>query len=304
MALLEEPVHRIKRVPVPTRNPTVISTPRRGPIPLIITNPQQQPVSSHLLQGSAHQSPALVIEMAGSIDMKWQSSDGSMISPHTEEEIKSAVLASLSSSAPSSTPPTRKLVVGKKVLRWLSTCLCFIAVIVEIVFTIVFGANADTLFVLIWGPILGGWNIWRLCRLRRKRNREVISVVHLIGESLAVAGVIPLTIFSTFTIAFVDYSGYTIGDLIRFPVASFFFYAWLILHGVLLTLAAIERHKPTSLEKPTSQTSQPIVINYMPVCRNCQCQVYHSTADGALPLGGLQPQGVAPAYSPKGDSKY
>ncbi|KAI0391435.1 hypothetical protein F5Y17DRAFT_460830 [Xylariaceae sp. FL0594] len=332
------PPHQIRRVPVPVRqqapapvgplqiaahtsapSPNVPSAAAtvivqgqpqpRAPIALVNTHSRQLLLPAHdSTRSSSHD------HSSHAIQMEWDAESGRYALPyalprHVEDDIKAAVMTSIPATKHLEPPGARATnrFFSRKVLRLLSLSWSILIVIEEIAASILVGITDDLIFTSIWVLLLSAWNIWCLFRLRKKANGEVISYWQLGGEITFAALTLFLTVFVIRWTLFEE--GYIYFRYWRAVVACIAFSVWLVLQTTILILTVIElwkKHNNASTPQPINDEGQPphhqIIVQYIPSCPHCHMHVEPQPGDEInahlATIGDLQPQAVAPAYTP------
>ncbi|KAI0431912.1 hypothetical protein F5Y09DRAFT_303382 [Xylaria sp. FL1042] len=336
---------QIKRVPVPVRHPapapapisTTVASPAipqttlssnlpsaqnpfisrgqyrpRGPIPIVETN-SYQPLPSHPNHGHGYnhhpqQSYPYTLHIIG-MDPESQNRHSSL-PPQLEDDIKAAVLASMPRNDHAMPMRKRRTVVHRKRIRWTSLSICILLVVGEIPVSAIYGVDVTALFAFIIGTLLAFWNGWRLFRLRRKFDNEIISGWHVGLEALSLAGLLAITAtVATWSVDqlrgenlfFVEFARYLF--FWRGIAVAILLFTCLALHFALLVITVVEKWtKPTYRHSALSSDTHPqqppqIIVQYTPTCPVCHGHGPRSGEDENTYLaniGDSQPQGVAP----------
>ncbi|GAW12405.1 hypothetical protein ANO14919_017710 [Xylariales sp. No.14919] len=332
---------QIKRVPVPARDPapgpasistTILSSPAviqptpsstppstqaplavrgqhrpRGPIPLVSTN-SHQPIPTHFSHRHEynHHSQIPTQYSLHTIGMDPESQNRHyMLPPQMEEDIKAAVLASISSTDYPMRMQKRKTVVHRKNIRWTSLSICIALIIGEIPVSVLYGVQPSSIFAYTLGTLLALWNGWRLFRMRQKFGNERISGWHIGLEVVSLSALIATTV--VVPIWAMSQANNQVGGSWRSVqyfwhglAIAFLLFICLILHFVLLIMTAVEKWtKPAYLQLavPTDaqyQQPPPIIVQYCPNCHSHEPRLGEDENSYLASIGDSQPQGVAP----------
>ncbi|KAI1499741.1 hypothetical protein F5X99DRAFT_388841 [Biscogniauxia marginata] len=318
--------HEIRRVPVPTRPITVLTSapgpavisestagrsahvPPQGPhllninglIPIITTLPQQS--AQFQSRSQSHINPYLQQPQARGPTIA--------LSPQMEEDLKAAVMGTMASTQPlPSQHPSKahaKELRVNKWLRYISVVLCVALVVAEAIVAVVEFPGSDTVYGIPWGTLLGLWDVWRLIQSRKKRGGEPVSTWQVVGEGIFMT----VTISLTGLVAASSTNQYKPDDdRIRGWVLAFVFLVLAILHLTLFIRTCAEKwSRPNSqpmelpmYHDPQQQHQLPqFIVQYVHDCPNCgsklQLQPGEDLNTYMANKGDAQPQGVAPAY--------
>ncbi|KAI1080808.1 hypothetical protein F5B20DRAFT_95154 [Whalleya microplaca] len=315
--------YRIPRVPVPSRPglgsvlPPIQTTVPAGGIANTPTTTHGTP-----LQQSHSGAPVPIITHSTTTAQPQPLGQTITLSSRMEEDLKAAVLGAIPPPMPPPDEMTteRKWVLTKKWLRWPSFCICVFVALAEAILAILYGANLDTAYSIPWCSALGFWDTWRLIRLRRKRDVEPISVLHLVFEGLFMLITVILLILlatevmHTRTLPWlVLYRGYGLEGILLILT---------ILHVSLFVCACTEKYrKPrrskasqkyqdTELpmyshnhESPQIQQQPQIIVQYLHTCPHCGSHAMPQPGEDLnaelAKRGDLQPQLVAPPHLPR-----
>ncbi|KAI1637552.1 hypothetical protein F4809DRAFT_316096 [Biscogniauxia mediterranea] len=319
----------IRRVPVPTHPTTVLGSaprlvampestagipaqvssqgPRRlnGPIPIITTLPQQS--TQHQFHSQTQLNPQQQHQPPQA------RGPTIVLSPQMEEDLKAAVLGTMASTQPvpsqQTATPNKKEARADKWLRCISVVLCILLVVAEVALAIVLGPENDTVYGILWGTLLGIWDIWRLVRVWKKQEGGPVSTWQVVGEGIFMTVTVVLT--AILVASLVNISGED-ETLIRGWVLTFVFLVLAISHLIFFIRTCAEKwSKPNQqvtelalYHDPKQQQAQQIpvpqfIVQYVHECPHCGNQLGPQPGEDLnedlASKGDAQPQGVAPA---------
>ncbi|KAI0598906.1 hypothetical protein F4775DRAFT_553563 [Biscogniauxia sp. FL1348] len=322
--------HEIRRVPVPNQPTTVLGPasgpvaipestsgiparvssqgPHRlnGPIPIITTLPQQPAQHQFHSQTHLHSQQQQQPSQARGPTI--------ILSPQMEEDLKAAVLGRMASTQP---VPIQVITTSKekdaRVYKWLrciSVVLCILLVVTEAALAISLGVGNDTVYGILWGTLLGIWDIWRLIRARKKQAREPVSTWQVAGEGIFMTVTVALTVILVASLVNLYGEDET---LIRGWVLTFVFLVLAISHLLFFLRTCAEKwskphqqvtqlplyHDPKQQQAQQAPAPQ-FIVQYVHECPHCGNQLAPQPGEDLnadlASKGDAQPQGVAPAY--------
>lgn len=285
----------------------------RGPVPLVTTNSRQPlPARPSHSQEPGTAGPHHPHEYSsGIITIGPESHNhGTTLPAQVEEEIKAAILASITASSTNRYIRKRRSVVYRKALRWTSLSLSILLVVGEIAVPLILGLplQLDSIFSFAWAPLLGFWNCWRLFRLKQKSDNETISGWHLgldavfLSATIALATVLIFWIITQLNANHYNYE-FPFEVFWRAATAGIVFIIWFILQSTVLIITIVEKwtKPPYSDTDDLKHQAPPVIVQYMAPCANCHGYVGPQPGEDGnaylAKIGETQPQGVAPAYS-------
>ncbi|KAI5920318.1 hypothetical protein F4810DRAFT_713675 [Camillea tinctor] len=280
-----------------------------GPIPIITTLPQQPTQYQFQSQTHLHSQPHQPQQLRGPTIV---------LSPQMEEDLKAAVLGTM---APTQPAPSQQMPKSKEKevrmnrwLRWTSVVLCVAIIVTEAALAIAMGSENDTVYGLLWGTLLGIWDLWQLIRSRRKKTGDPVSIWQVVGEgSFMVVSVAMTGILVTSSVS--AYGPYEVR--IRSWVLTFVFLVLAIFHIVffihlcsekwskqnhqLAALPLYQDPKQQQQQQPLQQAQVPqFIVQYVHECPHCGNQLGPQPGEDVnadlASKGDAQPQSIAPAY--------